>query len=344
MEAAASGKRTILKAPLSVRAVSWTEVRTWLADGRWALPAVYLGAAFLITNLYWQGIEQLETATIEKFVGVAANEPFAYRILMPYVIGVTAELNGLSPRYADVCLRICILFGTMLLLRRWLRHFVAPLLADVLPLTLGIVLPWSFLFYWPYDFSGILIWTAALVCLVERQYYLYLLVFLLGVLNRETAFFLIPVFGLTQWEVLGKRRTLGWAGVQVGLWLIIFVGLRLLIHPPGGDGIEIHIADNFEYLTRGYGLGPFEHWMRLLSGLGFMWLLAPWHWATKCLFLRRACWVIPVQFAVLFVVGRFVETRLWYNWIPICLALAGQSLMEFAQRGNQSPRPTRAAS
>jgi hypothetical protein len=304
MEAAADST-TAPRGRSAISSASWAQIREWLASGRWALPGVYLGAAFLITNLYWQGTEQLETATIEKFVGIAANKPFAYRLLMPYIIGVTAELNGLSPRYADVCLRICILFGTMLLLRRWLRHFVNPLLADGLPLTLGVILPWSFLFYWPYDYSGIL---------------------------------------MTQWEALGRKRTLKWVGVQLAIWVTIFVGLRLLIHPRGGEGVEIHIADNFEFLTRGYGLGPFEHWMRLLSGLGFMWLLAPWQWAKKSLFLRRACWVIPVQFAVLFVVGRFVETRLWYNWIPICLALAGQSLMEFQRRGvaDHAPQPSNA--
>jgi hypothetical protein len=72
--------------------------------------------------------------------------------------------------------------------------------------------------------------------------------------------------------------------------------------------------------------------MRLLSGLGLLWLLAPWHWSKKSAFLRRACWVLPAYAAVLLVVGRLVETRLWYEWIPIVLALAGQSLAEFAKR------------
>jgi hypothetical protein len=316
-----------------------SRARAYAASGRWVLPAIYTGAAFLITNLYWQGAEQLETATLDKFVGVAANKPFAYRILMPYLIGVTAELNGISLKYADICLRICVLFGTMLLLRRWLRHFVDPLLADILPLTLGIILPWSFDYYWPYDFSGILIWTAALLCLFERRYFSYTLLFILGALNRETAFFLIPIFGLTQWDALGKGRALKWMGALFAIWLTIFVTLRLLIHPRAGEGVEIHIVNNFEYLTRGYGLGPYEHWMRLLSGLGFLWLLAPWYWSKKHPFLRRACWLLPAYFLVMFVVARFVETRVWYEWIPICLALAGHSLMEFARRETSNPLP-----
>ncbi len=335
MEAATSNRKSLLawRAPAVGRACqrAWD----WVAQGRWAIHALYLGTAFLITSLYWQSTEQLATATLDKFVGGVANKPFAYRVLMPYIIGVTAELNGFgNMQMADVPLRILTLFGTMLLLQRWLRHFVHRLLADVMPLLLGVILPWSFLFYWPYDFSGILLWTACLLCLVERQYYLYLLLFILGVLNRETAGFLMFIFATTQWQSLGQARTLRWVGAQLAIWLAIFIGLRLFIHPRDGEAVEIHVLNNLLYLVRGYGLGPLEHWLRLLSGLGFLWVLAPWYWSKKSPFLRRACWVLPGFFLAMLVVARFVETRVWYEWIPIAMALSGQSLMEFARQGD----------
>jgi|GEM_PF-1761411 len=311
-----------------------------LAQGRWALFAVYVGAAFLITDVYWQLTEQLETATLGKFVGVAANKPFAYRILMPYLIGVTAELNGLGLEFADQVLRIPILFATMLLLRRWLRHFLHPLLADLMPLLLGIILPWSFDYYWPYDFSGILIWTGALLCLLERRHNLYLLLFILGTLNRETAFFLIPIFATTQWPVIGKTRVLRWVVGQIAIWLAVFVALRLVIHPRAGEPVECHIINNLLFLISGYGVGPYGNWLRLLSGAGFLWLLAPWHWSEKNDFLKRCIWVLPFHFAIMLVVGRFVETRLWYEWIPVVMALAGQTMMRFYGEGTTAPQAT----
>ncbi len=339
MEATTPREKSLIsvrnRAPGTTLARAWA----WLAAGRWAIHALYLGSAVLITSIYWEATEQLYTATLDKFVAGSANKPFAYRVLMPYIIGVVAELNGFgNMKFADIPLRICTLFGTMILLRRWLRHFVHPLLADVMPLLLGVILPWSFLFYWPYDFAGLLLWTACLICLVERRYYLYLLLFILGVLNRETAFFLILIFAATQWETMGRARTLRWAGAQLAIWLAIFTTLRLFIHPTDGEGVEIHVLDNLIYLVSGYGLGPFEHWFRLLAGLGFLWLLAPWHWSKKSVFLKRACWVLPGFFLVMLVVARFVETRVWYEWIPIAMALSGQSLMEFLRR-DQRPAP-----
>jgi len=313
----------------------------WVKTGRWALPAIYLGAAILLTNIYWQSTQQLATATLAMFVAGVANKPFAYRILMPTLLGITAEANGLSLQLADIALRVLILTATMLLLRRWLRHFIHPLLADVMPLLLGVMLPWSFLFYWPYDFAGILIWTACLLCLVERRYATYLLLFTLGTLNRETAIFLIGLFGLTQWDLLGPRRTLQWCAGQAAIWLTVFVGLRLLIHPTGGDAVEFHLLANLDYLLHGQGFGPLEHWVRLLSGLGFMWVLAFWHWRRKSPFLRRACWLFAPYFLVMLVVARFVETRVWYEWIPIVLALSGQTLAEFHRNtGGASMAPS----
>ena len=58
---AAADSTTAPRARSAISSASWTQIREWLADGCWALPTVYLGAAFLITNLYWQGTEQLET-------------------------------------------------------------------------------------------------------------------------------------------------------------------------------------------------------------------------------------------------------------------------------------------
>jgi hypothetical protein len=337
METATPEEKSLISVPIGAAAAPLQRAWAWLAGGRWALHGLYLGSAVLITSVYWQTVEQLDTATLDKFVAGVANKPFAYRVLMPYIIGVTAELNGFgNMQFADIPLRICILFGTMILLRRWLQHFVHPLLADLMPLLLGVILPWSFLFYWPYDFSGILLWTACLVCLVERRYYLYLLCFIFGVLNRETAFFLAFIFAATQWETMGRARTLRWVGAQMAIWLALFAALRMFMHPRAGDAVELHLVANLIYLVSGHGIGPFEHWFRLLGGLGFLWLLAPWYWSKKSVFLRRACWILPGFFVIMLVVARLVETRVWYEWIPIAMALSGQSLMEFVRRDQRS--------
>lgn len=322
----------------------WPRVWAEVSSGRWALYAIYLGASVLITQLYGERTEELSTATLAKLVAGEADSPFQYRILMPFLIGIAAAVNHIENLLlVDAGFRLLTLFALMLVLRRWMRHFVNPLLADVSPLLLGVMLPWSFHFYWPYDFSGILIWTACLLALVERRYALYLTLFAIGTFNRETTFFLMAIFAVTQWESLGKRETMKRTGHQLLIWGLIFVGLRVMIHPNGGEVLEVHPMENLVYLTSGAWVEVFEHWMRLLSTLGFVWLLAAWHWRKKSAFLRRACWVIPVQAVVFLVVARLVEIRVWYEWTPIILALAGQSLMELARREQQTSRGEPAA-
>lgn len=306
------------------------------AGGRWALYAVYFSTSWIITRLYWQITIQLDAATIDRFVGGTAEAPFAYRVLMPWVLRGVSRVNGIEdPALADMGVRILVLLGLMLLLRRWMRHFVGPLLSDVSPLLLALLLPGTFLWYWPYDFAALLVWTACLLALVERRYLLYLVVFVVGSLNRETTAFLIGVFVATQWQALGARRTLRWTAAQGAIFLAIYAGLRLAIHPVGGELVEGHLTENFRFLAGGNLLGPFENWMLMLSAMGFFWLLAPWYWSKKSVFLRQACWVIPLYAAAILVAGRLGEPRLWNVWTPIVLALAGQTLTEFARRDRE---------
>jgi hypothetical protein len=304
-----------------------------LAGGRWSLYVVYLSASWIVTRIYWQIALQLDAASVERLVNGTAEAPFAYRVLMPWVLRGVSRLNGIDDvMLADMGVRVLVLFGLMLLLRRWMRHFVGPLLSDVSPLLLALMLPGTFLWYWPYDFAAFLIWTACLLALVERRYLLYLIIFAVGTFNRETMGFLIGVFAATQWQALGTRRALRWTAAQVTIFLAISLGLRLAIHPPGGEVFEVHLMENLRFLVGANLLGPFENWMSMLSALGFLWLLAPWYWRKKSVFLRQACWIIPVYAVAVLVAGRLAEPRLWNVWTPVVLALAGQTLTEFAKR------------
>jgi hypothetical protein len=336
MDAVTADNESLATAHSSSLGGWWLRARAEVSSGRWALYAIYIGASVLITQLYGERTDELSTATLAKLVAGEADSPFQYRILMPFLIGIAAAANHIeSFLLVDVGFRLLTVFALMLVLRRWMRHFVDPVLADVSPLLLGVMLPWSFHFYWPYDFSGILIWTACLVALVERRYALYLALFAIGTFNRETTFFLMGIFAATQWESLGKRETMKRTGHQLLIWGLIFVGLRVMIRPSGGEVLEFHPLENIAYLTSGVWVEVFEHWTRLLSTLGFVWLLAAWQWRKKSAFLRRACWMLPVQAVVFLVVARLVEIRVWYEWTPIILALAGQGMMELVRREEQ---------
>lgn len=345
MEAARSGGESAGLAGRVGMAGRWARAWEGLAQGRWALYGSYFGTAWVVTRIYWRLTQQLDAATMEMFVNGTASKPFGYRVLMPWALGWVNRLNGVDDLiFTDMGVRVLVLFGVMVVMRRWLRHFVDPLLADVGPLLVGVMLPATFVWYWPYDFAGIFVWTVCLLALVERRYWLYLVVLAIGTLNRETTLFLIGVFAATQWEVLGAGRTLRWAGAQVAIVGAIYVGLRLAIHPPGGDMVEVHLLPNAATLAGQNPELPFESLTLMLCALGFLWLLAPWHWGKKSVFLRRACWIIPVHAAAILVTGRLVEPRLWNEWIPVVLALAGQTLMEFRRQEAEAGGAVRAPS
>ena len=336
--AAAAGQSTTRAEP-GVPASPWQ--RLWLAakGGGWALHIVYLGAAWVITKVYWHMTLQLDVATIDMMVDGTAEAPFAHRILMPWVLRTLCRVNEVGdPVLADLGVRIFILYGLMVLLRRWMRHFVAPALADLSPLLLGIILPGTFDWYWPYDFAGFFFWTACLLALLERRHWVYLLCFTVGSLNRETTALLIGIFAVTQWEALGRRRTLLWAAGQGVVFAAIALSIRLLVHPHGGEFVEVHLLENLWFMAGQNGLGLFENWMTMLSAFGFLWILAPWRWHRKSFFLRRACWLLPVAAVANLVLGRLAEPRLWNEWLPIVMALAAQTVAQFVTEEQLAPR------
>ena len=309
-----------------------------VARGNWSLYAVYLGMAWVITRVYWQTAVQLDAASIQRFAAGTAEAPFAYRVLMPWVIRWVSKLNGTGdPVLSDVGLRVLVLFALMALLRKWMRHFVAPPVADLSPFVVGAALLGTVGWYWPYDFADIAFWTACLLALVERRYLLYLAVFTVATFNRETTFFLFLIFISTQWRVLGPHRTLRLGAAQLAIFLAISSGLRLLLHPPGGELVEIHVRENLDFLLGRNLLGAFENLMLMSAGTGYLWLLAPWRWRSKSDFLRRACWALPPFALLVFVGGRLGEPRLWNAWLPIVLALSGQTLMAFSTRTSEQP-------
>ena len=101
--------------------------------------------------------------------------------------------------------------------------------------------------------------------------------------------------------------------------------------PYGGELVEVHLLENLRFLAGRNALGFFENWMTMFSALGFLWGLAPWRWHRKSVFLRRACWLLPVAAAANLVLGRLAEPRLWNEWLSICMALAAQTVAEFTR-------------
>ena len=144
----------------------------------------------------------------------------------------------------------CLLLG--LLSARWLTTVVfptgPPLMADLGPVVGILFLPQTFLLGgYLYDFAELALWMGALAFLFQRNLLGFALLFVLAVLNKETALLLLVVAGGVLWEHLDRRSLVVWLGslFVVGASIVALIFTTFADHP--GAGVELHLIDNLRF-------------------------------------------------------------------------------------------------
>lgn len=188
-------------------------------------------------------------------------------------------------------------------------------------------------FFYPYDLLSLTFFTAGLYFIYTRQFWPLFFTILIGTVNRETTLFLIVIYmidscsslsdlSLPLWRRLDLRM-MPWARVALLLvvWLAIKVTLHHMFAANNSDEDAVHIKDNLEKFMP-------KHWPAILNICGYILpivlvfrkRLAPARFANYML-------VMPVWFAVMFVKGILVETRI-YGELSSYTALAALLLIE----------------
>ncbi len=184
-----------------------------------------------------------------------------------------------------------------------------------------------------YDLPALFLFTLGLVLIARRRLGLYAAVFVLALLNKETALLLTLV-----WVIVERRRlkfshlALG-AGVQVIAWLAVRGLLAWFFRNNPGDEIALHLFRNFDVLVipRNWVLfRPITDWLVLPMGFnvlyvaGFIWALIALRRSAQ--FLNDAFWIALPLGVLSLLFGNVDEMRVYYELLPIVfLVLAGSA-------------------
>lgn len=264
-------------------------------------------------------------AALEKLCDFSGETPYQNRVLVPtFVRGL--EASGIAAKLgldAMACAR-WIEFGCVIGLYYALRALLARFLPSRQRATfwafagLGLlpilyVLPRSWPYWYPWDVPAVLFTTLGLLWIREERWSAYYWMFPFATLNRETTSLLVLAFAFTQF---GKLKWSSYAQhlvVQVAIWACI---KRLLwftfLHNPGiGEYYAKALEDNWA------GLHEPTMWETLAWAIAFLLLplaiLAP---RAREPFVRRAALLVPLFFAVSFVLAQFDELRIYGELIP----------------------------
>jgi len=276
--------------------------------------------------------------------------PYQYRILpmyifrgllrVPLVLKVAAHVPPLGNdpyRLIMAGIGFAGMLGALLATRATLARltgdrvysFWAALLLGLMALV-DLASSWDNPFITPYDVPSLMFFALCISLVLRRTWWAYYPVFILAVLNRETACFIAVFFAVWEWVRLedtgaGVGKRLQWIApnilVQAAIWVAIKVWLAH--HFAGNptekgaghaDGLFLtHFTYNLKELVK-----PFQ-WPLYASVCGFslpfLWLQRRW---IQCRGLALSIAVIlPLSFAGLIIVGVVVEIRIFSDWIAL---------------------------
>lgn len=267
----------------------------------------------------------------------------ASRVLSPFIVMIITRC-GLSVRvsalvYVGIA-TIALLYLFAVLLEKWggvgreQSLLLAPFI--LLPMVWNYIILSSI--HYVEDVPAILLFTLGLIALAEKKSFRFHAIFLVAVVNRETAVFLIPAMLLMQF---GKRKTiplLAHSFLLLGTALGIRVFLNSLVS--SGDPTEVsmfnnHFMENVHFLLSGFkGNTEALRTMMTFSGL---WLFLPFCFGKVRREVMLMTVLLPVFFVGMAVVGNLNgEARIYNEMIPVvatpCLLFLTQIIRKGAPK------------
>lgn len=268
-----------------------------------------------------------------------AMDPDRYRVLAPLIVEGAIRVLGSPAPYDSTFDRLyaafyviamtAMLWSMFSYVRVWFSDEQALIAVLLVASTLRITIrqhnyaPASYL-------EPTFVALALLLILNDRRILLAFLV-TIATLNRETAVFIVFLFAVTHtWT----RRNLAAAAGYAAIWLVVFLGVRLVM----GPGERYWDLDR---IWRTNLSQPGLTLYNLTAFLGVMWIFALLGLRHAPGFVRRTAWVIPAYLIVIGVWGIWWEVRLLMALLPVILTLSLSWLFEPASEPQLSalPRP-----
>jgi hypothetical protein len=312
---------------------------------------LFLGILFIIVTMVIgsfvrNGIDESEKARFNEMIDGTAYKPFVERAIVPLVIRAIVSLlpyeliqkvnswgsthikylssNGRDIKFVTFIIAVAIWYISIMgfaITQIKLTNFFYSV-SDNFALSLAIIsvagLPIFFKYYSHiYDFTQLFLFTLTLYLLAKQKWGLYLLLFALASLSKETTILAVIIYFLYYRSILSRQLFIKLLISQLILFAIIRFSLLMIYFNNKGGVVEFP-------LVRNLSMEPFS-FSQFVSFV-FVGILLIYDWKGKPLFLRTSLSIaIPlVLLGLLF--GRFDEYRIYYEVYSIVLLLLAYSI------------------
>jgi len=150
-------------------------------------------------------------------------------VLAPFAIHYFTEITGVSVVLCYVISRLIFIYLSLVALHVYAREWFPSGAATAGVLGVAALLPLTYTNGWgnPASFPELALFTFGCLCIARKQDLLFLIVLIVATLNRETAVFLVLLWGSYRLPDGWRKALPRFAGYGL-VWAAIYVGLRWL--------------------------------------------------------------------------------------------------------------------
>lgn len=224
----------------------------------WRFVFLYLLLSVVICYLYHKKIVAPVDWNAPNSISAVASfetaKPYQFRLLLPLIFKFFTPIFGLYGKYFYSAYNVVIAFSTMVVFYKLLasRYFLNKrLLLWVAPVILYPVL-WNLVIlnqsFQYYDFTSVLLFTMGLYYIVNEKFTKLLIVFVIGLINKETIGYLIFAYMFYNYRKLFTVKVI----INTALLGLLFIGWKLLLNyifrNNPGDSFEVGYYENIRIM------------------------------------------------------------------------------------------------
>ena len=190
---------------------------------------------------------------IDAVLSFSTFKPFQYRLLIPFFFKILSIPGILPPKILFLFLSTIIVYFIIIVYRLILEeYFPGNKLNVILAVLILYPMTWNYVLlnqlFSFYDFSSILFYTLAMYYVLKERYWLLIIVFIVGMVNKETIAFIIFAFVFYNYKKLFKPDTILKTSLLVLLFVIFKAVMFYIFRNNPGNIVEIAIRGNMEML------------------------------------------------------------------------------------------------
>ena len=324
--------------------------RRWRRRAPYWIALVLATAVVFAIFLHPPGLNRTRRATFVAMVEGTAHRPFAYRVLLPMTVRLVrtvtpsvvrqslddsiggtdlvrhafGKLGWEEDYFFEYATALVLMYASLVGFALSVRYLCTglyegpELVADLASLAAVVILPAIFGYCnYIYDFPALFLFTLGLALMVRRKWGVFLIVFLAGCLNKETAILLTVLYVIH--FLKGRRMQRGLfvklLVVQLAVFVMVKLGLHLALRSNPGAFVRFHLVDHNLRLLKPFSLPGVFTFLALV-------FVTFRKWSEKPEFLRHGIWIPVLLLVLTLFLGYLDELRDYYEAVPIVVLLA----------------------